>query len=203
MREATIGLLFDRVPYGAANPDFPGERPPIYLRTFTGWCPRLESLELVFYTDWHPLVAGRLLFPVSVFRSSAPVDRFELLEEIRHPDGNGLWLRQPSWMTIRSSFLGTLISVHRRTAMTTKTLYVSLLDVRDEVCRQLRISSVLFDDFLKQAIQELPSDDFRWSVAVETDVRENETTGSSQFRRPVYLDNVPSTLIGLAPLGLR
>ncbi|GAB4547138.1 MAG: hypothetical protein Kow0063_41750 [Anaerolineae bacterium] len=200
MREAAVKLLFDRVPYGSNRPDFPGERPPIYLRTFMGWCPRLETLELIFYTDWHPQVEGRLLFPTSVFRSSAPAEKFEQLSEVQHPNGDSLWLHQPKWENIRSLFLDTLISVHQRHTMRSGTLYVSLLDVRDEVCRQLRLSSFSFDFFLERTMRELPAADFHWSVAVETDIREEQSSGSGQLRRPVYLDGVPHTLIALARL---
>ena len=154
MREAGVGLLFDRVPYGADAPDFPDDRPPIYPRTFMGWCPRLETLEMLFYTDWHPQVAGRLLFPTSAFRSSAPKERFELLEDIRRPNDDPLWLHQPTWAVMRESFLNTLISVHQDQATHSGALYVSLLDVRDEVCRQLRLSSLGFDRFLGRAVRE-------------------------------------------------
>ena len=203
MREAAIDLLFNRVPYASHEPDFPGRRPPVYLRTFMGWCPRLESLELIFYTDWHPWVNGRLMFPLGVFRPSAPANGFEPLMEIRKPDDSVLWLHQPDWLGVRRAFLQTLTSVHHRITLNTETLYVSLLDVRDEVCRQLRISSLCFDRFLNNAVQELPTDDFPWSIAVETDVRQDQNTGAGQFRRPVYLDGVPHTLIGLARLGSR
>lgn len=198
MREASVGLLFDRVPYGFSQPDFPGSRPPIYLRTFMGWCPRLEALELIFYTDWHPQMAGRLLFPTGVFRPSAPTERFERLNGIQHPGGAPLWLYQPAWTTVRDSFLSTLISVHQHDATRTGTLYVSLLDVRDEVCRQLRLSSLCFDYSLEQAVRELPARDFLWSVAVETDIREEQSSGAGQLRRPVYLEGIPHTLIALA-----
>lgn len=201
MREAAIGLLFGNIPYGSRNPDFPGERPPINPRTFMGWCPRLEALELVFYTDWHPWISGRLMFPVSVFRPIAPADRFEQIPEILDPDGASLWLHQSGWPVLRSLFLATLISVHQRIALATDTIYVSLPDVRDEVCRQLRISAILFDDYLKLAIDELPAKDFPWSIAIESDIREEQTSGPGQNRRPVYLDMIPHGLIGLAPLA--
>jgi hypothetical protein len=201
MREASVRLMFNRVPYGEQNADFPGHRPPVYLRTFNGWCPRLESLEMIFYTDWHPLVSGRLLFPTSVFRSNAPEDQFEPLSWITRPDRKTLHLYQPTWQFIRSTFLTTLIAVYQYQSIQSGTLYVSLLNIRDEVCRQLRLSSICFDDFLKQAVQELPTNDFSWSIAVETDIREEQRSGFAQLRRPVYLDLVPHTLIALARLS--
>lgn len=200
MREAGVKLLFGRVPYGQKEPDFAGERPPVYLRTFMGWCPRLETLELAFYTDWHPRVAGRFMFPTSVFRPSAQTQRFERLSEIRHPNNDPLWLHQPAWTVVRDSFRSTLISVHQHYAARIGTLYVSLLDVRDEVCRQLRLSSSRFDRFLEQTMQELPCHNYPWSVAVETDIREEQSSGAGQLRRPVYLESIPHTLIALARL---
>jgi len=198
MREASIKLLFDQIPYGQKHPDFPGEQPPIYLRTFMAWCPRLEALELLFYTDRHPQINGRLLFPTSVFRFTAPTSRFEQVREIIHPNGASLWLHQPEWDEIRTPFVQTLIEVHRRISKSSGSLYVSLLDVRDEVCRQLRLSSSCFDHLLEQTMRELPSEDFPWSIAAETDVREDQSGGAGQMRRPVYLQNVPHSLIALA-----
>lgn len=200
MREASVKLLFDRVPYGENTPDFPGHRAPIYPRTFSGWCPRLETLELIFYSDWHTEVNGRLLFPVSVFRSEASRMKFERLDNIQNPAGIPLWLHQPDWEATKNSFLSRLIAVHQQLATPNRLLYVSLLDVRDEVCRQLRLSSYCFDYFLEQALKELPSQNYPWSIAVETDIRREQSQGAGQLRRPVYLEGVPHSLLGLARL---
>ena len=73
------------------------------------------------------------------------------------------------------------------------------------MCRQLRLSSLGFDRFLERAVRELPVGDFPWSVALETDVLEGQSSGAGQLRRPVYLEGVPHTLIALARLqrGIR
>lgn len=201
MREAGVGLLFRQVPYKSKKPDFLGGQPPVYPRTFMIWCPRLEALELLFYTDWHPSISGRLLFPTSAFRTTAPPEQFERLAEVKHPNGSALWLHQPKWSLMRGAFLTTLISVHQQHAARSGTLYVSLQDIRDEVCRQLRLSSLSFDDFLEKTLDELPSpDEYPWSVAIETDIREEQSGGAGPLRRPVYQEGIPHTLIALARL---
>jgi hypothetical protein len=199
-RSAWINLLFNRAPYKGDVVNFPGDRPPLYPRTFAGWCPRLESLELIFYTDAHPKINGRLLFPVSVFRATAPASSFESLVNFCDPEGNMLWLHQPTWEGIRERFVQTLIAVHRQLSARRGSLYISLLAVRDEVCRQLRISSVMFDEFLEHTLDYLPAPGFSWSIAVETDVREDQASAPAQYRRPVYLNGVPHFLLGLAHL---
>jgi len=197
MREACIKLLFDNTPYHASNPDFPGNRSPLYHRTFMGWCPRLEALELIFYTDWHPLVNGRVIVPTSVFRTDTADSRFRRIENVTYKNSI-LWLHQPGWSDIRIKYLDTLIAAYQLISKLRGTLYASLLDVRDEVCRTLRISPELFDLHLQKALDELPSNEYPWSIAVETDVREDEIAGAGQLRRGVYLKNIPHTLIALA-----
>lgn len=199
-RTAWLSLLFNRIPHGETVPDFPGDRPPLYPRTFAGWCPRLESLELIFYTDAHSKINGRLLFPVSAFREKAPTSSFELLSDICDPEGKPLWLHQPTWGNFHERFVQTLVAVHRQVAAKSGTLYVSLLAVRDEVCRQLRISSLTFDLFLENTLDFLPAPGYPWSIAVETDVREDQSSAPAQYRRPVYLNSVPHFLLGLAHL---
>lgn len=200
MLEAAVTLLFGRVPYDSQKPDFPNETPPLYSRTFRAWCPRLESLEFIFYTDWHPKVRGRLLFPTALFRSGALSDRFKIVPQILHPDGRFLYLHQPAWPIMRDEFWQTLIATHQRVSRQVGSLYVSLLDVRDEVCRQLRLSAAHFDEFLGAALQELPRHDFPWSISIETDIREEQRSGYGLLRRPVYIQGIPHTLIAVARL---
>lgn len=198
MREACIGILFNVLPYGCPAADLAGARLQIHPRTYMAWCPRLEALELIFYTDWHPLISGRLLFPISAFRESANDKHFEPIQAVSSPDGKCLWLHQPEWNGMRSTFLDSLISVHSKIARKVGALYVSLLDVRDEVCRLLRISSLKFDRFLELSIKELPSDDFPSAISVETDIRADQSSRVGQLRRPVYLSKVPHSLIAIA-----
>jgi len=198
MREAAINLLFGPIPYRGCRPDFPGHRKPLQPRTFMAWCPRLESLELLFYTDWHPGVPGRLLFPASVFRSSRAHERFEKVPEIVDPEGRYLYLHQPQWSVMRDAFWATLATTHRRVSLKARSLYVSLLDVRDEVCRQLRLSAITFDEFLDNALREPPRSDF--SISLETDIREEQRSGYGLLRRPVYIRGVPHALIAVARL---
>jgi hypothetical protein len=142
MRRATIRLLFDRVRLGGEDSDYCGSKSPFYLASFEVWCARLLALELLFYTDWHPSIEGQLLFPVALFRSASASRQFECLPEIEHPDERPLCLHQPEWSAWRDRFWQALVDVHRPISQRVRARYVSLLDVRDEVCRQLRLSAL-------------------------------------------------------------
>jgi hypothetical protein len=198
MRMATLNILFGGTPLGHSQPDIPMVH-PITPKTFKPWCPRLQALEFLGYTDWHPHVIGRLLFPTSVFRAQGATDQFESLPGICHPDGRNLFLHQPAWEYERERFWRTLIAVYEETFRRVQCRYVSLPDVRDEVCRRLRLSPTRFEMFLERAYQEVPQDG-EWHLSLETDTRKDLRTARGITRRPVYIRAIPHTLIALARL---
>jgi hypothetical protein len=201
MRMAALRLFFGAIPYGAAAADVSIEE-PLSVKTFNSWCPRLQSLELVAYTDWHPSVVGRLLFPTAVFRSGGGA-AFEELPQVRHPDGRRLFLHQPSWTVLRERFWANLAEVYQRNAQVMGVRYVSLFEVRDEVCRRLRISPSHFDLCLGFALEE-PYPVEGWQLSLETDVREDMRSGGQLERCPVSVGGVRYTIIAMAqcPSGL-
>jgi hypothetical protein len=196
MKEAAVSFLFSSKPPYQRTDDFQMARPPIYPRTYSIWCRRLEALELIFYTDEHPLVPGRLIFPTAIFREAAPEEWFEKVGYIRNLSGQSLWLHRPKWRVIEVNFLNILRQEYRRVSVRDGSLYVSIQDVRDEVCRQLRLSAATFDEFLEKTLRDslLPSS--QWSISVETDVREDQKA-SQLVRRPVWIGGTAHSLIAM------
>ena len=199
MRNAAVNILFDIAPPGHQEQDIwtKANKSPLFPRTFRVWCPRLADLELIFYTDRHPDVVGRLIFPTAVFRREAPQPPFEKLKDIQNPDKDFLWLYQPEWEHQGELFLKTLIQTHRLISRRVGTMYISLLDVRDEVCRQLRLSAALFDRFLARAFRESLRPGAARSISIESDIREDQRSGSGLVRRPVWIARVPYSLIAI------
>jgi hypothetical protein len=211
MRDAAVELLFspdfvlDSLPEGIVLTDlesFTHRKYRMPGRAIGAWCPRLEALELLFYTDSHPMISGRLIFPCSAFKKKANCPPFEKISGITDPSGDYLFLYQPKWHDIKSDFMETLISSYMSISKKIGALYISLLDVRDEVCRQLRISALLFDEFLKITYLESIKDNIkipsRVSISLESDIRPEQKSGFGLLRRPVYIDNVPHSLIAIA-----
>ena len=172
-------------------------KPPLAPRNYMGWCPRLEALELIFYTDVHPSIPGRLIFPTSVFRKNAPEERFEKIGYIGDPNGKSLWLHRPMWKLIKDDFLHILRQEHLRVSIRAGSLYVSILDIRDEVCRQLRLSTASFNEFIEESLRESVLPTSQWSISVETDIREDQRSAYQLLRRPVWIDGTPHSLIAI------
>lgn len=202
MRAATIKLLFDRKAPNEEKSDFSSKKSVLFPRSFTAWCPILDSLELLFYTDSHPSISGRLLFPCAVFSKSQKNKNYEP-HEIKNPYGDQLYLHQPSWTDFRQLFINTLLESYKVIVKNVGAIYVSLLDVRDEVCRQLSLSNIIFDDFLERAYRESISqyvfvDKKSYSISLESDIREEQRSGYGLLRRPVYINNIPNSLIAIS-----
>lgn len=197
MREAAVKYLFGNSPPDSQVEDFSTLRSPLAPRTYMGWCPRLESLELIFYTDAHPLIPGRLIFPTSVFRDFGKSSQFERVDDVKEPGGKSLWLHRPDWSLVKDRFLELLQREHQRVSTRVGTLYVSILDVRDELCRQMRISASCFDEYLEEALRESVLPGSKWSISVETDIREDQRSGPQLYRRPVWINGVPHSLIAI------
>lgn len=208
MREAAIELMFSAFELVSSSQTqlrllkYSPQQLPIPPRAFGAWCPRLDALELMFYTDWHPLISGRLLFPCCAFREKADTPPFEVVSRIRNPKGNRLYLHQPTWEYIREDFISILLKTYERISYKVGALYLSLLDVRDEVCRQLRLSSTLFDSLLetyyRESIRENIDISERISISLESDIRPEQRTGYGMLRRPVYIGGVPHSLIAIS-----
>lgn len=206
MLEAAIELLFAPVPPRAHRHDIAVSGNRMYVisnrspRTLLLWCARLEDLELLFYTDYVRAVPGRLLFPVSVFRDAPPNPDFELQESVTAPDGRQLFYHMPRWNVHRATFLEELAeSYHRISRNCGALLYVSLLDVRDDVCRKLRMSASLFEEHLRLTFRELLDPDSPYSMSLDSNIREDQSGGAGLMRRPVWQDNVPYFSIAVAP----
>jgi hypothetical protein len=188
MKEATIDLLFGEIFIHDKAKDIDSEK-PLSLRTYMVWCPRLAELGLLWYTDSYPGIPGRLIYPVSVFRDE-PNENFIPAGNVVAPDKKQLFFHSPLSNNVR--FADSLYQVHHKIYLLKGTLYVSIFDVRDEICRKLRISAIYFDKLLSSSLNNN-----NYSIAIETDIREDQKSGSQQLRRPVFINGIPYSLIAI------
>lgn len=194
MRISALNMLFDNE-YNSER-DFKNIDPVLKERGFMAWCPRLEALEMVFYSDYYRDLPGRLLFPLTIFKEKVTLS-YEVNNDIKSPTAASLQYYQPNWADIKVKFIRVLSNAYQTFHNKEKILYVPLQDVRDEVCRILRISAILFDSFLEQAFKESLTKKIDCSIALETDIREDQRSGSQIHRRPVYIQSIPHSLIAI------
>ena len=203
MQEAAIALLFYPKPPHMSITDIHtrgtrkyiiSEKSPRMLRL---WTARLEDLNMLFYTDNVRDAPGRLIFPVAVFLPGKSSVDFVGQKGIVTPSGQKLYYHMPGWDRHNEKFMSILHEVHWNVSRRVGSFYVSLLDVRDEVCRLLRISAAWFDELLHQAVSYCLRPDSLWSLSIESDVREDQRSAHGLQRRPVWQGATPYSLIAI------
>lgn len=198
MKTIAVKKFFSRYNPVSGNIDFPNKRSDMTHRSFMVWCPRLESLGLLCYTDNYPDIPGRLLYPISSFKEDCSSDVFSRKSFIRDNNGRGLYVHAPKWNSIKNVFISTLIEVYQLYYNKQSIIYISLQDIRDEVCRLLRISPFLFESYLLNTYEMSVRHEVNYSISLETDIRQDMKVQIN--RRGVYLNGKMYSLIAVKPL---
>ena len=200
MKTIVVRKFFSRTNPQTNRMDFPNKRSDMTHRSFMVWCPRLESFNMIFYTDNNPEIPGRLLFPISSFREQADTSRFTKKEFVKDANNHHLWLHTPKWENIKQEFIETLIEVYETYYDKQTIIYISLQDIRDEVCRLLRISPTLFETFLQKTYELSIRREIRHTISLETDLRLDMKLQIN--RRGVFLNGIMYSLIAIKPSEL-
>jgi hypothetical protein len=199
MKEAAVKILFGNKLPNSDVKDFNQNKNPLSTRTYMAWCPRLEELELIYYSDYNPAIPGRIIVPTCVFKSEVSANNnYEFIRDVKNLEGNILALHRPIWNDFRKDFMSTLYKVYHQRFLKSKSLYVSIQNVRDEVCRLLRMSSSGFEDFLSKLLRETVDGTVTaLTISLETDVIEEQRKGSQLERRPVRVNGRFTSLIAI------
>lgn len=196
MKTVSVKKFFSRVSPTSGVQEFQNKRSDMTHRSFMVWCPRLEKFNMICYTDNNPDIPGRLLYPISAFKNTASSD-YECKEFIRNREGKKLYLHTPKWHKTKELFIETLIDVYQMYYDKQSIIYISLQDIRDEVCRQLRISPILFEGFLKKTYEASIKNKIKYSISLETDLRLDMKQQIN--RRGVYINGIMYSLIAIKP----
>jgi hypothetical protein len=197
MREASVRLLFNNVLPNGNTLDFKHWLHPLLPRTYSYWCTRLEELGLLNYTDYNPLIHGRLIYPVSTYSNKGDSSDFRVISGVTNIEGNTLKLFRPRWNSFKDIFIATLFEEYIKIYRKTKSMYISIQDLRDEVCRVLKLATYLFDTFLETLIDSSVIGKSYLRISLETDIREDQRSRTQMSRRPVYVNKKLVSLISI------
>lgn len=198
MKTVAVRKFFSRLNPQTDYLEFPNKRSDMTHRSFMVWCPRLAAFDMIFYTDNNPEIPGRLLFPVSAFKHFNQNSSYIKKSFIVDPDGACLYIHSPKWEEFKKLFIETLVEVYQKYYNKQTIIYISLQDIRDEVCRLLRINPHTFELFLQKTYELSILHKIRYSISLETDLRLDMKIQIN--RRGVYLNGILYSLIALKPL---
>lgn len=196
MKNVSVRLIFSKTDPETKIDDFANVRSQMTHRSFMIWCPRLESFGLLFYTDYKPEIPGRLIFPTSVFKQQGFNNaNYQEKSFLTTPEDKVLFVFNPSWNNFKDVFKKTLFEVYEYFYNQQRIIYISIQDIRDEVCRQLRISPFLFETFLHKTYMSSLRKEIEYSISLETDLRQDMQVQVN--RRGVYINSIMYTLIAI------
>ena len=196
MQNVSVKYFFSKVNPLTDELELPdNKRSDMTHRAFMIWCPRLEYFNLLVYTDYLDAIPGRLVYPISKFKDIKTYQGFCEIPFIENPKCQHLYMYHPSWDQIRNTFITVLYNVYQRLYREQWIIYVSIQDIRDEVCRQLRFSPADFEDFLSKSYQCSLRREIEYSISLETDLRLDMKVQLN--RRGVIIDNKMFTLIAI------
>jgi len=198
MKTIAVKKFFSRYNPVSGDMDFPNKRSDMTHRSFMVWCPRLENFHMICYTDNNPEVPGRLLYPISSFKHNCSSDDFTLKGFVTDVNNKKLYIHNPKWESIKELFISTLLEVYQTYYNKQTIIYISLQDIRDEVCRLLRISPFLFEKFMQITYEMSVRHEINYSISLETDIRLDMKVQIN--RRGVYLNGIMYSLIAIKPL---
>lgn len=196
MQNVSVKHFFSKANPISGDLELPdNKRSDMTHRAFMIWCPRLEYFNLLVYTDYLDAIPGRLVYPISKFKEAKQYSGYSEKSFIENPERQNLYIYHPSWEQIRDSFIAVLYNVYQKLYRDQWIIYVSIQDIRDEVCRQLRISPADFEDFLFNSYQCSLRRDIEYSISLETDLRLDMKVQLN--RRGVIVDKKMYTLIAI------
>ena len=198
MKNISVEMLFSRRNPIHQENDLSNLRSQLKHRSFVVWCPRLEEFGLIVYTDYKPEIPGRLIFPTCTFENRDDREDYQKIDSVNTPANDPLFIYSPKWENINKLFIKVLRETYDDYYNVQRIIYISLQDIRDEVCRRVRISTKLFDTFLKKTYEASIKGEINLSISLETDLREDMKVQVN--RRGVYVDNTLYTLIAIKPL---
>lgn len=198
MKTIAVKKFFSRYNPVTQEADFLNKRSDMTHRSFMVWCPRLENFSLMCYTDNNPEIPGRLLYPISSFKVGNTSASFTSKPYLRDNKDRILYIHTPQWDDIKNDFITTLLEVYQNYYNKQTIIYISLQDIRDEVCRLLRISPYQFEDFLQTTYEMSVKHEINYSISLETDIRLDMKVKIN--RRGVYLNGIMYSLIAIKPL---
>lgn len=198
MKTIAVKKFFSRCNPISGDLEFPNKRSDMTHRSFMVWCRRLENFNLICYTDNNPEVPGRLLYPISSFKHNSDSEDFLKKDYIIDCYNRNLYIHNPRWDSIKEVFIATLLEVYQVYYNKQTIIYISLQDIRDEVCRLLRISPFLFERLLQNTYEMSVRHEINYSISLETDIRLDMKVQIN--RRGVYLNGIMYSLIAIKPL---
>lgn len=164
------------------------------LNSFDIWAYRAKQVGLVHITEFYPDPAynGRIVYPLSVVRDSTNSQNFRKLAE--YSDGKQIFLHLPEWGD-GDEFVEALYKAYVETRQVSRNYFVSLANVRERVCYNMKIPEFHFDKFLGYAYRRRSQ--LKVKISLEVDKLPVDTSLTYIHREPIMIEGKLRNIIAI------
>jgi hypothetical protein len=167
------------------------------LHAFDIWVYRGKQLGIIHATEFYPNFNGRIVYPTSVITDYNASQDFQKI--FTYNSGQSLFVHSPNWdkEDTQESFIKALTNAYFDIRKSHRSYFVSLADVRELVCYNLKIPEYLFDDFLKEAYKLNIKGQLNINFSLEADKLPQETSAIYMKREPIMIDERYRNIIAI------
>lgn len=167
------------------------------LNSFDIWVYRGKQLGIIHATEFYPNVSGRILYPTSVIVRDDALNDFQ--EVFTYDTGQKLFIHDPRWYhdQTQENFIKALTNAYFDIRKTHRSYFVSLADVRELVCYNMKIPEYLFGEFLKEAYKMNIRGLLKINFSLEADRLPQETNAMYLKREPIMIDDRYRNIISI------
>ncbi len=153
--------------------------------SFDIWVYRAKQIGIIHATEIYPNFLGRIVYPTSVILSNIVSGDFKKLYD--YPDGKGLFIHQPDWERNQDVFVDYLVKAYYELRRTYMGYFINLAALREIVCYNMKISEIIFKEFLDKTYKLNLEGTLRIKISLEVDRLPEETTAMYLKREPVMV----------------
>lgn len=178
-----------------------------FLRELYGYGFSLSSFEIQTYrakqigivnaTEFFPRFNGKIVYPTSVIVNNTNSKDFEKI--VTYSNGKQLYIHKPTTDKENNMevFVKSLTAAYFDIKKRSKSYFVNLLDVREIVCYNLKISELIFDELLNDTYKLNVSGYLRIGISLESDRLPQETSAMYLKREPIVIDGKYKNIIAI------
>ena len=170
-------------------------------QSFEIWIYRAKQMGLLNTTPFYPDFLGQIIYPISLITSKEIKNSANYEKVMQYSNGDMLYRRNLLWNTIENDFYNELWNVYSELKKRNRINFLSLHNIKEIVCYNLKISYEQFSEFLNIAYRKSLKGSTSYTISLEADKLPEETNAIYIKREPIFINGKNRNIISLSYRG--
>lgn len=170
-------------------------------QSFEIWIYRAKQLGILNTTPFYPDFLGQIIYPVAIITKKEFLNNTNYKLVMNYKNEKFLYKRNVQWETIENDFFNELWNVYSELKKRNRINFLSLHNIKEIVCYNLKISYEQFSEFLNIAYEKSLNGNTSYSISLEADKLPEETNAIYIKREPIFVNGKNRNIISLSYKG--